>query len=214
MTIAAAIQAQMLQSLLQAMQATDAGLKAGASLRAVFAGWATPDGQAPAEGERAQAQALIAGKPVTLTLAADAARVAALRPGAVMTIAVDESPAGSRPAEARLVAVAPPEGEGLERAASAAPAACPPRRPGQPRPSIRRWRRAWRRGPSRARSSARRWLSRMATARCSPISRRLIRRRMSLRWRGSLRRCRPGLPRRRGRCCGKACRLRPPRRTC
>ncbi len=121
MTIAAAIQAQMLQSLLQAMQATDAGLKAGASLRAVFAGWATPDGQAPAEGERAQAQALIAGKPVTLTLAADAARVAALRPGAVMTIAVDEGPAGPKPAQARLVAVAPPEGEGLGRAASAAP---------------------------------------------------------------------------------------------
>lgn len=161
MSIAAIIQSQMLQTLLQAMQAADAPLQEGKTVQARFIGWGEAAAEKAAASARAgavpmaaaQARALapaavtapaqgpstaspapapapplpagkaaalveINGRQVTLLLDADAGRRAALQPGAVLTlraearpaagqlprmqlIAIEDGPAGSRPAPAR-----------------------------------------------------------------------------------------------------------------
>jgi FlhB-like protein len=136
MTIAAVIQSQMIQTLLQALQsAGDSALK-GAAVEARFLGWNdTPEGgNAPARAAQTMdptgirlsatsgpspalstARVEIDGRPVTLVIQADAGRRAALTPGAVLTLAVERPAAPDQPAQMRLVGIAG------ERAAEAAP---------------------------------------------------------------------------------------------
>jgi hypothetical protein len=120
MTLAAAIQAQMLQTLLSAMQAADQPLKAGATVRATFAGWAGPDGQPPAPGESARAEAVIGQQRVSLLLTADAARIRSLLPGAGMVLSVDQAPRDGAPAQVRLTAITPASAVAAQDGASGA----------------------------------------------------------------------------------------------
>lgn len=157
MSIAAIIQSQMLQTLLQAMQAADAPLQEGETVQARFIGWgeaaaekatvsaragalptaaaqarapapvtaptqgsspASPAPAPPLPAGKAAALVEMNGRQVTLLLDADAGRRAALQPGAVLTlraearpvagqlprmqlIAIEDGPAGSRPAPVR-----------------------------------------------------------------------------------------------------------------
>jgi hypothetical protein len=117
--LASAIRNQMLQTLLQAMQAADQPLRAGASVQARFLSWATPaeakggavlqarSGSLP-EATGAQplaARVEIAGRPVLLMLHADAARRAALQPGAALSLMVEAPPTADEPAQLRLLSI-------------------------------------------------------------------------------------------------------------
>lgn len=125
--IAAAIQSQMLQTLLNAMKTADEPLAAGEIVQAKFLGWSSPpSGQpgltantgqpagAPAQGQGpaqrsaqapAQAQVEIGTTRLTLLIAATPERQAALQPGAVLTLKVDNAQSESGPAQVRLMAI-------------------------------------------------------------------------------------------------------------
>lgn len=123
--IAAAIQSQMLQTLLNAMKTADQPLAAGEIVQAKFLGWSSPpSGQpgltantgqpagAPAQGQgpaqvsaQGQAQVEIGTTRLTLLIAATPERQVALQPGAVLTLKVDKAQTESGPAQVRLMAI-------------------------------------------------------------------------------------------------------------
>jgi hypothetical protein len=133
MTIAAVIQSQMIQTLLQALQSASDSAARGAVVEARFMGWSeAPEGMsAAARGTQAMAapgmpafatsgpsptlstaRIEIGGKPVTLLIQADAERRAALMPGAVLTLAVERAASPGQPAQMRLVGIAGERGMG------------------------------------------------------------------------------------------------------
>ncbi|MCX7328864.1 MAG: hypothetical protein NTW00_12305, partial [Hyphomicrobiales bacterium] len=117
--IAAAIQSQMLQTLLNAMKMADQPLAAGDIVQARFLGWTTPPagqpglrattGQpagAPAQAQtQGQAQVEIGTTRLTLLIAATPERQVALQPGAVLTLKVDNAQTERGPAQVRLMAI-------------------------------------------------------------------------------------------------------------
>ncbi len=117
MNIVAQIQQQLLQTLFQALATSGQPLKAGDTVSAAFIGWA--DDRGAQTGAPAAAQVRIGAQNVTLLLAADSARRAALAPGAVLTLQVDEPAEGGAPAAMRLLSVTPAAGQGSSQASGA-----------------------------------------------------------------------------------------------
>ena len=110
MNIAALIQNQLLQTLFQALAASDQLLKSGDKVQAAFIGWA--DEGADASSSPATARVQIGAQMVNLLLGVDAARRAALQPGAALTLIVDKPAAGAEPAQMRLVSIMAGPGQG------------------------------------------------------------------------------------------------------
>ncbi len=104
MNPAAAIQSQMLQTLLEALQPIAAPPKVGEKVEARFLGWA-----ATATGDEARVQ--MGSGAVTLRITADATRRSALQPGSILTLEVERPEHGAEPARMRLVGIAPAAGE-------------------------------------------------------------------------------------------------------
>jgi hypothetical protein len=134
--IAAAIQSQMLQTLLNSMKMADQPLAAGDIVQARFLGWTTPPAgqqgltatsgqpagapaQAPTQGQ-AQAQVEIGTTRLTLLIAATPERQVALQPGAVLTLKVDNAQTERGPAQVRLMAIgeARVQGDGAKTSGS------------------------------------------------------------------------------------------------
>nr|MCU0886376.1 flagellar hook-length control protein FliK [Beijerinckiaceae bacterium] len=126
--IAAAIQSQMLQTLLSAMKMADQPLAAGDIVEARFIGWNGQTGQGAARqgaeqqavappsvtaqgmaekpvGPKAMAQVEIGSTRLNLLISATPERQAALQPGAVLTLRVDDPQSESGPAQVRLLAI-------------------------------------------------------------------------------------------------------------
>ncbi len=100
----AAIQSQMLQTLLEALQPVAAPLKPGDSVEARFLGWT-----ASAAGDEARVQ--MGSGAVTLRITADAVHRATLQPGSILNLEVERPELGTEPARMRLVGLAPGAGE-------------------------------------------------------------------------------------------------------
>lgn len=120
--IAAAIQNQMLTTLLQALQSADQPLKAGAVVEAQFMAWSDDaTGSQPGQGKAAhvesargkaalsQALIQIAGRPTTLLIEATPERRALMQPGATLTLHVDAVASENSPARMRLLAIQTPQ---------------------------------------------------------------------------------------------------------
>jgi hypothetical protein len=126
--IAAAIQSQMLQTLLSAMKMADQPLAAGDIVEARFIGWNGQTGQGAARqgaeqqavappsvtaqgmaekpvAPKAMAQVEIGSTRLNLLISATPERQAALQPGAVLTLRVDDPQSESGPAQVRLLAI-------------------------------------------------------------------------------------------------------------
>ncbi len=116
MNIAALIQNQLLQTLFQALAASDQPLKAGDKVQAAFIGWA--DDAADPSSSPATARVQIGAQTVNLLLGADAARRAALQPGAGLTLIVDKPAKGAEPAQVRLMAITAGAGQGAPLASA------------------------------------------------------------------------------------------------
>ncbi len=101
MNIAAAIQSQMLETLLAALRPTEFAPKPGDTVAARFLGWASAP---PQNTEPAAARIQVGAQMLTLVVASGDARRALLQPGAALTLAIDEAPSGE-PARARLLAI-------------------------------------------------------------------------------------------------------------
>ena len=110
MNIAALIQTQLLQTLFQALAAPDQPLKAGDKIQAAFVGWA--DDAAGPSSVPTTARVQIGAQTVTLLLGADAARRAALQPGAALNLIVDKPAQGAEPAQMRLLSITAAAGQG------------------------------------------------------------------------------------------------------
>ncbi len=126
--IAALIQNQLLQTLFQALAASDQPLKAGDKVQAAFVGWADEGADPSSAPSSALSSALatarvqIGTQTVNLLLGADAARRAALQPGATLNLVVDKPAQGAEPAQMRLVSINTAAGQGASLAQAAAPA--------------------------------------------------------------------------------------------
>ncbi|MGL4440102.1 MAG: flagellar hook-length control protein FliK [Bosea sp. (in: a-proteobacteria)] len=109
--VVAAIQSQMLQTLLQAMQSADQQLKAGQMVEAKFMGWSGISSKDVAEnGKPSLSEALvqIGGKPTALLIEATPERQARMQPGTILTLHVDNAASEGNPATLRLIAIQPP----------------------------------------------------------------------------------------------------------
>lgn len=108
----AAIQSQLLQTLLQAIQPAETPLQVGDSIAARFLGW-----EQAKSGESGVPQGTVAARVqagsnlLTLLISADAARGAALQPGSVLTLQVEKPAAANEPARMRLVSITPAAAE-------------------------------------------------------------------------------------------------------
>ncbi len=121
MTIAATLQARMLQTLLQALQTSAQPLRAGDQVEARLLALSPPDAPPAPEGHVA-ARVLLAGAPALLFIRADAARPAALEPGARLTLRAETAASEDAPATMRLVRLTPPAAEMASAMRQGAPA--------------------------------------------------------------------------------------------
>lgn len=117
LNIAAAIQSQMLQTLLQALQSSEQPLKVGDTVEANFMGWA--ESAEPEAGARAQSAIVqrgtqpalseaiiqIGGKTTSMLIEATPERRAQLQPGAILTLQVDNAGSAGTPAQMRLMTI-------------------------------------------------------------------------------------------------------------
>lgn len=123
--IAAAIQSQMLQSLLQALQSADQPLKAGTAIEAKFVGWSEASAAATVPGKPALAEALIqiAGRPTAMLIEATPERRAQMQAGATLTLQVEAAASEGQPARMRLLTIQSPTnsvaGRGAQMSAEA-----------------------------------------------------------------------------------------------
>ncbi len=137
--IAAAIQSQMLQTLLQALQSADQTIKAGNAVEAKFLGWSgigEPAASTAGKPPLSEALVQIGGKAITLLIEATPERRALMQPGATLTLQVDAVAGPGAPARMRLLTIEAarvpgtatgPHGQAAEDAA--APAQLPSARP-------------------------------------------------------------------------------------